>query len=105
MRERLLGVLAMLAVAGCTTTQPSEYAAALSTKDPKWRSSECKQIRADAANYKPGETISVPASLLLGPYGLGMAMAGKEHQAKKRKQLARDMHVKCSSQPLPQSLK
>lgn len=93
----------MLAVAGCTTTQPTDYAATLSTRDAKWRSPECAKIRADAASYEASEkeTLSIPAGLLLGPYGLGIAVAGKEHQAKLRKQFARDMHMRCSSQPLP----
>lgn len=104
-KERILAVMAMLAVAGCTTP-PAEYAATLSTQDAKWRSPECEQSRAAALNYEAGEkkTLSIPASLLLGPYGLGIALAGKEHQEKKRKLLARDMHLRCSSLPLPKNL-
>lgn len=105
MKERFLATVAMLAVAGCTTP-PAEYAAALSTQDPKWQSPQCEQMRAAAMNYEAGEkrTLSIPASLLLGPYGLGIAIAGKEHQEKKRKLLARDIHMQCSSLPLPKSL-
>lgn len=103
MKQLLLATMAMFAFAGCTTA-PAEYAATLSTQDPKWSSPECEQIRAKALNYKAGETMSIPASLLLGPYGLGMALAGKEHQEKQRKLLARDMHMLCSSLPLPAKL-
>ncbi|MBB6468970.1 hypothetical protein [Aminobacter carboxidus] len=105
MKAKLLAAMTMLAVVGCTT-QPAEHAAKLSTQDPKWRSPECARARQAASNYEAGEkkTMSISAGLLLGPYGLGIAMAGKQHQAKMRKQFARDMHSKCSSQPLPASL-
>lgn len=103
MKARLFATATLTVVAGCTTP-PAEYAAKLSTEDPKWRSPECEQIRAAALNHQPGETLSIPAGLLLGPYGLGIALAGKEHQEKKRKQLVRDMHMRCSSLPLPKNL-
>ncbi|CAN7626386.1 hypothetical protein [Aminobacter sp. LjRoot7] len=105
MKAKLLAAVTMLAVAGCAS-QPVDHATTLSPQDPKWRSAECAQARAAAANYAASEkeTMSVSAGLLLGPYGLGIAMAGKQHQAKMRKQFARDMHLKCSSKPLPASL-
>ena len=107
MKTRFLAVLMPVALAACSTPQPSEYAASLSPQDPKWRSAECVKIRAAARDYEAGEkqTLSFSAGMLGGPYGLGIALAGKEHQAKKRKQLARDMHQNCSSLPLPKSLK
>jgi hypothetical protein len=93
------------AVAGCTTP-PAEYGATLSTQDPKWRSPECEQIRAAAVNYEAGKTkpLNMGIALLLGPYGLALAAAGREHQEKQRKLFARDMHLQCSSLPLPQEL-
>jgi hypothetical protein len=97
--------LVALAVAGCTTS-PADYAQALSPQDPKWQSPECEKARMAALNYEAGEkkTMSLPAGLLLGPYGVGIALAGKQHQEKQRKLLARDMHLKCSSLPLPGNL-
>jgi hypothetical protein len=94
------GVAAM--VAGCTTL-PADYAATLSNQDPKWRSPQCEQIRAEALNYKERK-LSWAAGMLIGPYGLGLVAAGKEHQEKQRKLFAREMHMKCSSLPLPKSL-
>lgn len=86
-------------------TPPAEYAAALSQQDPKWQTPQCRQIRAEALNYKSEERrVSWAAGLLLGPYGLGLAAAGKEHQEKQRKLLAREVHMRCSSQPLPREL-
>lgn len=92
-------------LAGCTTP-PSEYAAVLSPQDPKWRSPGCEQIRAAALTYEDGKTkpLNMGVAVLLGPYGLALAAAGREHQEKQRKLFARDMHMRCSSQPLPKNL-
>ena len=40
----------------------------------------------------------------VSPYGLALAAAGKEHQNKQRRLLARDLHLKCSRKPLPKEL-
>ncbi|MEP9388022.1 hypothetical protein [Mesorhizobium sp. KR9-304] len=96
-----LGAVAGMA-AGCTSL-PADHAATLSMTDPKWRSPQCQEIRAEAANYKE-QKVSFASGVLFGPYGLAMAAAVKEHHEKKRRQLAREMHMKCSSQPLPKEL-
>ena len=72
-------------------------------QDPKWRSPQCQEIRAKAANYKE-QKVSWAAGALIGPYGLALAAAGKEHQEKQRTILAREMHLRCSSRPLPREL-
>lgn len=95
-----LMVLAL--IAGCTSV-PADYAGTLSKQDPKWLSPECEQIRADAANYKERK-VSWAAGLLIGPYGLALVAAGKEHQEKQRILFAREMHLRCSSAPLPKKL-
>ena len=89
-------------VTGCTAGT-ANYSSTLSMQDPKWRSPQCQEARAEAANYKEGK-VSFAAGALIGPYGLALAAAGKEHQEKKRRQLAREMHMRCSSQPLPREL-
>lgn len=89
-------------IAGCTST-PQEYATTLSAQDPKWASPECQQIRAQALEYKE-RNVNWASGLLIGPYGLAIVAAGKEHQEKQRKLFARDMHLRCSSQPLPKNL-
>lgn len=100
-----IAILLVAAVAGCTTT-PSNYAATLSTQDPKWQSKQCEQVRTKALAYetKEKETRKLAPGLLLGPYGIGIALAIKEHQQKQRKLLARELHLQCSSQPLPKEL-
>ena len=89
-------------VAGCTTS-PADYAATLWSQDPKWLSPECEEIRVTALNYKERD-INWAAGLLIGPYGLALVAAGKEHQEKQRKLFAREMHMRCSSLPLPKNL-
>lgn len=98
-------LLLVAAVAGCTAP-PAEYAATLSTQDPKWQSPQCEQIRAEALTYGAGKAkpLNMGTALLMGPYGLAIAAAGREHQEKQRKLFARDMHMRCSSLPLPQNL-
>ena len=89
-------------VAGCTSL-PADYAATLSTQDPKWRSMQCEQTRREALAYKERD-LRWSGGMLLGPYGLGIVAAGKEHQEKQRKLAAREMHLRCSSMPLPAHL-
>ena len=45
--------------------------------------------------------LSWGAGALLGPYGLAIAAAIKDHQEKQRKLFARDTHLACSSLPGP----
>ncbi|RFC67899.1 MULTISPECIES: hypothetical protein [Mesorhizobium] len=89
---------------GCATS-PTDYVAGLSQQDPKWQTPECEKMRKAALDYDAGEQrIYWSAGAVLGPYGLGLAAAGKEHQAKERKQLDREIHLQCSSQPFPKEL-
>ena len=91
-------------VAGCATS-PVDYGASLSPQDPKWASPDCQQARAAAAAYEvrekqhPGWEFAA-----LGPYGLGIIAATKEAEQKQRKLHARDVHLQCSSLPLPKEL-
>lgn len=102
---RFLAAACLLALAGCASA-PAPNSAALPQHDPKSSSPECQQARAAAetweANKKPPMNLAVGA--LMGPYGLALAAASRDHQAKKRKLLARDIHLACSSAPLPANL-
>jgi hypothetical protein len=93
------------ALAGCATT-PVDYAASLSTQDPKWQSSQCQQARSDAQAYdaREKEHPSWGTGIFLGPYGLGIVSAIKEHEQKQRRAFAREVHMNCSSLPLPKEL-
>lgn len=102
-RSALIAIATAAAmVSGCTAV-PANYATTLSKQDPKWRSQQCQQIRSEAANYKERK-VSWAAGMLIGPYGLALAAAGKEHQEKQRILFAREMHMRCSSRPLPKKL-
>lgn len=91
-------------VAGCATS-PVDYGTSLSPQDPKWASPECQQARAAASDYAvrekqhPGWEFTA-----LGPYGLGIIAATKEAEQKQRKLYARNVHLQCSSLPLPKEL-
>jgi hypothetical protein len=103
-RTPAAALLLTAAIAGCTTS-PADYATGLPSQDPKWLSPECQEARVAAAGYETGERpLYWSAGALLGPYGLAIVAAGKDHQAKQRKLFVRDMHLKCSSQPLPKEL-
>lgn len=107
-RRMSAGAACLLAagLAACTTP-PADYARTLSPLDPKWRSPQCEEARAAASTYAAREKkpLSWTTGMLLGPYGLGIAAASKEHQEKQRKLFVRDMHLRCSSQPLPKELR
>ena len=104
---RPAGSACLLAVglAACTTP-PADYAMALSRQDPKWQSPQCVEMRAAASSYAAREKkpLNWSTGVLLGPYGLGIAAAGKDYQEKRRKLFVREMHLRCSSRPLPREL-
>jgi hypothetical protein len=107
MKHTAIGATCVLAllVAGCTTS-PAEYSAKLPAQDAKWNTAECRKMRAAAATYDANEkkTMGVAAGMVFGPYGVAIALAGKEYKAKQRKLFVRDMHIACSSRPLPPDL-
>jgi hypothetical protein len=107
MKRELTAAACMLvaALAGCATS-PTNYAATLSPQDPKWQSLECQQARMAASDYDAREKKQMGwgTGLLFGPYGVAMMAAVKEHQAKQRKLFAREVHLQCSSLPLPKEL-
>ena len=92
-------------VAGCATS-PVDYGGSLSQQDQKWASPQCQQARMAASDYQarekehPGWGFGV----LLGPYSMGLVAAIKEHEQKQRKLFSREVHLQCSSLPLPKEL-
>ena len=91
-------------VAGCATS-PVDYGASLSPRDPKWASPGCQQARAAAADYAVREKQHPGWEFVaLGPYGLGIIAATTEAEHKQRKLFARNVHLQCSSLPLPKEL-
>jgi len=103
---RIVVLVALAAtLAGCVTS-PVDYEASLSQQDPKWASPECQKARMDASNYaaREKEHPGWGFSVLLGPYSMGLVAAIKEHEQKQRKLFAREVHLNCSSLPLPKNL-
>ncbi|TPN13668.1 hypothetical protein FKO01_41050 [Mesorhizobium sp. B2-3-3] len=99
-----MSVALAAAVAGCATS-PVDYGASLSPRDQKWASPECQRARAAAADYEVREKQHPSWEFVaLGPYGLGLIAAVKEHEQKQRKLFARNVHLQCSSLPLPKEL-
>lgn len=99
---------AVAVLAGCAP-KPAIYAEQLATNDPKWNSPECREIRLHALNYddKVGQrfAIGIASGLLLGPFGLPIAVAADANQDEQRRIFSRELHLRCSSKPLPDSLK
>ncbi|RRH96012.1 hypothetical protein EH240_23730 [Mesorhizobium tamadayense] len=93
------------ALAGCVTS-PVDYGAKLSQQDPKWASPECQQARMAASDYdaREKEHPGWGFGVLLGPYSMGLVASIKEHEQQQRKLFARNMHLQCSSLPLPKEL-
>lgn len=94
-------------LAGCTST-PDKYAAQLPQDDPKYNTQECKDIRLKALEFdnKTGSraAIGLASGLLLGPFGLPIAIASDAEREEARKIFAREVHMRCSSKPLPKNL-
>ena len=107
MKRASTGAACLLAaaLAGCATP-PGDYAAGLSPQDPKWDTPECVQARTDAAAYEANEKqqMNWQTGLMFGPYGVALMTAVKDHQRQQRKRLAREVHLQCSSLPLPKAL-
>ena len=105
--KRHLFCMTLLVLAGCTAT-PDRYAASLPQDDPKYNSQECKDIRLQALNFdnKVGSRVAIglASGLLLGPFGLPIAAMSDAEREDARKMFAREIHIRCSSKPLPKNL-
>ncbi len=104
MRIALVAALCA-AAAGCASS-PVDYGASLSQRDPKWASPECQRARTAASDYaaREKEHPGWGFGVLIGPYSMGLVAAVKEHERQQRKLFARNVHLQCSSQPLPKEL-
>lgn len=107
MKKAFLMTVAIALISGCTAT-PDKYAASLPQNDPKFNTQECKDIRLQALSFdnKTGSrmAIGLASGLLLGPFGLPIAAASDAEREEARKLFAREIHMRCSSKPLPKNL-
>jgi hypothetical protein len=105
---RLLILIFPLIIGGCAP-KPQLYAETLASTDPKYNSAECREIRLRALGYDDKTTeravTGLALGLFLGPFGLPIAAAVDANQNQERRMFAREVHLRCSSQPLPDVLK
>ena len=105
--KKAVVVCVLVLLAGCTAT-PDKYAASLPQNDPKYNTQECRDIRLAALSFdnKVGSrmAIGLASGLLLGPFGLPIAAASDAEREEARKHFAREIHMRCSSKPLPKNL-
>lgn len=103
-----LFVVGVVFISSCAP-KPQIYAESLALTDPKYNSPDCKEIRLKALGYddKVGQraAIGLASGLLLGPFGIPIAVAVDSSQNEERRVFAREVHLRCSSQPLPENLK
>jgi len=108
MKIRITVIAAATVFIASCSPKPAMYAEQLSTHDPKWESEDCKQIRLAALTFddKVGQrmAIGIASGLLLGPFGLPIAAAADANQDEQRRIFARELHLRCSSLPLPENL-
>ena len=100
----LVGVTLLTACAPDPKAMSADY-----VEDPKYSTQECKDMRQKALEYNDRVLSRMGAGvglgLLLGPFGLPLAAAGDVAQNEERKAWSREVHLACSSDPLPDNLK
>lgn len=103
---RIAVIVALCAAAAGCASSPVDYGGSLSQQDPKWASPQCQQARKAASDYaaREKEHPGWGFGVMLGPYSMGLVAAVKEHERQQRKLVARNVHLQCSSQPLPKEL-
>jgi len=103
----VLGFVSVGLLAGCAPdpkTMSGNY-----LDDPKYNTEECKDMRQKALDYND-RTLSrigtgAALGLFLGPFGIPLAAGADVKQNEERKAWAREVHLACSSDPLPENLK
>lgn len=99
MRVIAIVALALLAT-GCATQRPHEMVQKMDKASPKYQTTECAAARKLALEYDE----NVPArmglglglGLLLGPFGIPLAIAADVSQGEKRKAVASEVERACS---------
>lgn len=98
---RLVCSFAALAVlTGCATTvTPQEAASQLDQRGEKYGTQECVQARQIALNYDDNVTgrmgIGLGLGLLLGPFGIPLAVMADKSQADKRNAVLGELRKHC----------
>jgi len=106
MKPLLLTALLGLTCVGCSTA-PASYVGSLSPADRKWQTQACRDVRGRAANFDSEEKERLKTSAMIGLLSPSSALATANvtnQQNIRRRQFNRELHLKCSSAPLPDDL-
>lgn len=108
MRNILTISLIFLALTACATN-PQRFAGQLDSADKKFTSKECSDVRLKSLDFdeKIGSRMAIGffSGLLLGPFGIPIGIAADASHNEDKKNWNRELHLRCSSQPLPDELR
>ena len=103
----ILSLVALTSLSACAPdpkTMSADY-----IEDAKYSTQECKDMRQKALDYNDRvlSRIGTGAALglFLGPFGMPLAAGADIKQNEERKAWSREVHLACSSDPLPDNLK
>jgi hypothetical protein len=99
--RRILPICGLLvALGGCMSTSPPEYARGLDARDPRFNSAQCQDMRKQAASYDPNTVGQFAAGMAASPFGGVVASA----ENTRRKRFLTAMHQACSTRPVPDDI-
>ena len=90
----------LLALGGCMSTTPQDYARGLDARDARFNSAQCQDMRKQAAAYDPNTAGQFAAGMAASPFGGVVASA----ENTRRKRFLTAMHQACSSRPVPDDI-
>lgn len=100
---RMAALAFVAGVVACASAKPQVTLTTLSPADPKFSSPECIDIRSRAVAYddRVGERVAVglASGLLLGPFGLPIAVAADAAQDQDRAAFNREIELRCMTNP------
>jgi len=96
---RLLTLPLIGALTGCATVQPQQAVGQLNPQSPKYESVECRNARQTAMAYDDNVTgrvgLGLGLGILLGPFGIPLAIAADANQAEKREAVMAELKKHC----------
>jgi hypothetical protein len=107
MRSLMVLTVAAFGLAGCAQN-PNEISNDY-INDPKYNTEGCQEMRIKALDYndrvlgRVGTGLAL--GLFLGPFGIPLSVMADANQNEERKAWSREVHLACSSDPLPDILK
>ncbi|TVR07017.1 MAG: hypothetical protein EA385_14110 [Salinarimonadaceae bacterium] len=100
---RLIGIVAAALCVGACAQNPRLTSLELSVEDPKYASEECVYVRNRVLEYddRVGSrmAIGLVSGLLLGPFGIPIAMAADANQNTEREHINAELQRRCVTAP------